>query len=205
MRLFWIVAGVMVLDQATKLIVRLNMDIGRLGAIDLLGDWLKLTYTENPGMAFGITFGPAGLITIFSLLAAAMITVYMFRVRAGYLPYTISLACILGGALGNIIDRLFYGMVFDYAPFFQGRVVDFIHFDIWHGQLPSFLPLIGDVYLALFPIFNVADIGIVGGVIGILVFQKKFLAGVAAEQPSEETVNPEALGSPIQDSRPVTE
>ena len=156
-------------------------------------------------MAFGITFGPAGLITIFSLLAAAMITVYMFRVRTGYLPYTVSLACILGGALGNIIDRLFYGMVFDYAPFFQGRVVDFIHFDIWHGRLPSSVPLIGDVYLSLFPIFNVADIGIVGGVIGILVFQKKFLAGVAAEQPLEETVDPEAVGSPIQDSRPVTE
>ena len=188
MRLFWIVAGVMVLDQATKLIVRLNMDIGHLGAIDLLGDWLKFTYTENPGMAFGITFGPAGLITIFSLLAAAMITVYMFRVRTGYLPYTVSLACILGGALGNIIDRLFYGIVFDYAPFFQGRVVDFIHFDIWQGRLPSSVPLIGDVYLSLFPIFNVADIGIVGGVIGILIFQKKFLAGVAAEHPSEETV-----------------
>ena len=193
------------LDQATKLIVRLNMDIGQLGAIDLLGDWLKFTYTENPGMAFGITFGPAGLITIFSLLAAAMITVYMFRVRTGYLPYTVSLACILGGALGNIIDRLFYGIVFDYAPFFQGRVVDFIHFDIWQGRLPSSVPLIGDVYLSLFPIFNVADIGIVGGVIGILIFQKKFLAGVAAEHPSEETVNPEALSSPIKDSRPVTE
>ena len=205
MRLFWIVAGVMVLDQATKLIVRLKMDIGHLGAINLLGDWLKFTYTENPGMAFGITFGPAGLITVFSLLAAAMITVYMFRVRTGYLPYTVSLACILGGALGNIIDRLFYGMVFNYAPFFQGRVVDFIHFDIWYGQLPSAVPFIGDVYLALFPIFNVADIGIVGGVIGILVFQKKFLAGVTAEQSSEETVNPEVLSSPIQDSRPVTE
>ncbi len=205
MRLFWIVAGVMVLDQATKLVVRLKMDIGHLGAINLLGDWLKFTYTENPGMAFGITFGPAGLITVFSLLAAAMITVYMFRVRTGYLPYTVSLACILGGALGNIIDRLFYGMVFNYAPFFQGRVVDFIHFDIWYGQLPSGVPLIGDVYLALFPIFNVADIGIVGGVIGILVFQKKFLAGVTADQPSEETVNPDVLSSPIQDSRPVTE
>ena len=205
MRLFWIVAGVMVLDQATKLVVRLNMDIGHLGAINLLGDCLNFTYTENPGMAFGITFGPAGLITVFSLLAAAMITIYMFRVRTGYLPYTVSLACILGGALGNIIDRLFYGMVFGYAPFFQGRVVDFIHFDIWYGQLPSAVPLIGDVYLALFPIFNVADIGIVGGVIGILIFQKKFLAGVTADQPSEETVNPDVLSSPIQDSRPVTE
>ena len=205
MRLFWIVAGVLVLDQATKLIVRLNMDTGHFGAINLLGDWLKFTYTENPGMAFGITFGPAGLITVFSLITAAMITVYMLRVRTGYLPYTVSLACILGGALGNIIDRLFYGMVFDYAPFFQGRVVDFIHFDVWHGRLPSSVPLIGDTYLSFFPIFNVADIGIVGGVIGILVFQKNFLAGLTAEQSSEKIVDPEVLGSSLQESHSVAE
>ena len=175
MRLFWIAAGVLLLDQATKIIVRLNMAPGRLGAIDLVADWLKFTYTENPGMAFGINFGPPGLITGFSITAAVMIIIYMVSVQDGYLPYTASLACILGGAIGNLIDRLFYGMIFNYAPFFQGRVVDFIHFDIWHGRLPSSIPLVGDYYLSFFPIFNVADIGIVGGVIGILLFQKKFL------------------------------
>ncbi len=184
MRLLWIAAGVLVLDQASKVIVRLNMDQGHLGAINLVADWLKFTHTENPGMAFGINFGPPGLITGFSIIAAGLITVYMIRVRDGYLPYTASLACILGGAIGNIIDRLFYGIIFDYAPFFQGRVVDFIHFDIWYGRIPSAIPMIGDSYFSFFPIFNVADIGIVGGVIGILLFQKKFLQRLHSQQSS---------------------
>lgn len=188
MRLFWIAAGVLVLDQATKVIVRLSMDPGPLGSVGLVAGWLKFTYTENPGMAFGINFGPPGLITGFSIIAALMITIYMFSVREGYLPYTASLACILGGAIGNLIDRLFYGLIFDYAPFFQGRVVDFIHFDIWNGRLPSSLPLAGGYYFSFFPIFNVADIGIVGGVIGILLFQKKFLHPYSESPPELSTV-----------------
>jgi len=185
MRLFWIASGVLLLDQGTKVIVRLNMEQGHIGAIDLIGDWLKFTYTENPGMAFGINFGPPGLITGFSIVAAGMIAIYLLRIRSGYLPYTMSLACILGGAIGNIIDRLFYGVIFDYAPFFQGRVVDFIHFDIWHGLVSSSVPLIGGDYLAFFPIFNVADIAIVGGVIGILIFQQKFLGKLHSESEAE--------------------
>ncbi len=185
MRLFWIAAGILVLDQVTKVIVRLNMNQGYLGAIDLVGDWLKFTYTENPGMAFGINFGPPGLITGFSIVAAVMIGIYLFRIRGGYMPYTASLACILGGATGNIVDRLFYGMIFGYGPFFQGRVVDFIHFDIWYGLLPASIPLIGGSYFSFFPIFNVADIAIVGGVAGILLFQKRFLHRLHPEQSAE--------------------
>lgn len=174
MRLAWLAAGVLVLDQATKLAVRLNMEPGLHGSIPLIGDWLKLTFTENPGMAFGITFGPKGLITAFSIIATMLIVFYAVRIRKGYLPYRVSLVVILAGAIGNIIDRLFYGMLFDYGEFFGGRVVDFIHFDIWRGFVSPDLPLLGGTYLALFPIFNVSDIAIVGGVVGILIFQKKF-------------------------------
>lgn len=198
MRLFWIAAGIFLLDQLTKVVVRLNMDLGHFGAIDLLGGWLKFTYTENPGMAFGINFGPKGLITAFSIIAATMIMIYLFRVRSGYFPYTASLACILGGAIGNIMDRLFYGMFFGYAPFFQGRVVDFIHFDIWTGRVPSSVPLIGDSYLSFFPIFNVADIGIVGGVIGILIFQRKFLSGFQSEPLDDESEETPEVPAPEQ-------
>ncbi|MCY4160008.1 MAG: signal peptidase II [Bacteroidetes bacterium] len=203
MRFLWVVAGVLVLDQVTKLIVRLNMDMGHIGAIDLIGDWLKFTYTENPGMAFGINFGPPGLITGFSIIAAAMIAIYLLRIRKCYMPYTVSLACILGGATGNIIDRLFYGMIFDYGPFFQGRVVDFIHFDIWYGRLPSSIPFIGDTYLSFFPIFNVADIGIVGGVIGILLFQQKFLNRLHGEQEAGALDLPTevATSAPVQEKQ----
>jgi len=195
MRLLWIAAGVLALDQVTKVIVRLNMDQGYLGAINLIADWLKFTHTENPGMAFGINFGPPGMITGFSIIAAVLITVYMIRVRDGYLPYTASLACILGGAIGNIIDRLFYGIIFDYAPFFQGRVVDFIHFDLWYGRIPSVIPVVGGNYFSFFPIFNIADIGIVGGVIGILLFQKKFLQRLHSQQPSDQLQSSEDLAS----------
>jgi len=203
MRLFLIAIGVLLVDQVTKVIVRLNMDQGHLGAIDLIADWLKLTHTENPGMAFGINFGPPGLITGFSIVAAALIIVYLIRVRDGYLPYTASLACILGGAIGNIIDRLFYGMIFNYAPFFQGRVVDFIHFDLWYGRIPSAIPLIGDSYFSFFPIFNIADIGIVGGVIGILLFQKTFIQRLHVDQSDKDHEHREHL-TPSEESVPLT-
>ena len=172
MRLLWIAVGVLLVDQATKVAVRLSMTLGE--SIPILGDWFKLTFTENPGMAFGITFGPAGMVTAFSIIATILIVVYLYQVRGGYRPYCLSLAFILGGAIGNIIDWLFYGMIFEYGKFFQGRVVDFFHFNIWDGFVPDAVPFIGGTYMALFPIFNVADIAIVGGVIGILVFQKKF-------------------------------
>ena len=174
MRLLWIAAGVVVVDQATKIVIHQTMSMPPYRSINLLGDWLKFTFTENPGMAFGITFGPAGLVTAFSIIATLLIIVYLYRVRKGYAPYRLSLALILGGAIGNIIDRTFYGMLFGYGEIFQGRVVDFIHVNLWSGYVPDTVPLIGGNYMALFPIWNVADMAIVIGVVGILVFQKKF-------------------------------
>lgn len=172
MRVLWITAIVVVIDQITKTIVRTSMYLTQ--SIDLVGDWLKFTFTENPGMAFGIRFGPPGLITIFSIVATLLIVVYMFRVRGGYAPYRACLGLILGGAFGNIIDRVFYGKIYDYAGYFQGEVVDFIHFDLWKGYISEAIPLIGGSFIALFPIWNVADMAIVAGVVGILVFQNKF-------------------------------
>ena len=174
MRILWVSALVVLVDQLTKLLVYFNMY--RTQSIPLLGDWLKLTYTENPGMAFGIDFGPRGMVTIFSMLATALIVLYMWSVRGGYRPYMMSLSLILGGALGNIIDRVFYGVIFDYAPLFMGRVIDFIHVDVWRGTLQDVIPFLGgdDIYFALFPIWNVSDMAIVCGVVGILFFQKEF-------------------------------
>ncbi len=174
MRLLWIAAGVVGVDQATKIVVHQKMSMPPYRSIDLIGDWLKLTFTENPGMAFGISFGPAGMVTAFSIVATILIIIYLYRVRKGYALYRASLALILGGAIGNIIDRMFYGMLFGYGNFFQGRVVDLIHVNLWSGYVSDAVPLIGGTYMALFPIWNVADMTIVAGVVGILVFQKKF-------------------------------
>ena len=192
MRVFWITATVILVDQITKVLVYLNMY--RNQSIPLLGDWLKLTFTENPGMAFGINFGPRGMVTMFSIGATILIIVYMWRVRSGYAPYLVSLALILGGALGNIIDRVFYGVIFGYAPLFMGKVVDFVHVDLWRGTLQDLIPFLGggDVYFALFPIWNVADMAIVGGVVGILTFQGRFHMGRVESVPESE-----AIGDPV--------
>ena len=172
MRILWLSGLVVLLDQAAKIAVLQTMY--RSQTIHIIGDWLNLTYTENPGMAFGITFGPPALITYFSIIATFVILIYLFRIRRGYAPYRFSLALVLGGAFGNIIDRVFYGQLFYGEPFFQGRVVDFIHINVWRGYVPESIPLLGGKYFALFPIWNVADMSIVVGVVGILLFQKAF-------------------------------
>jgi len=174
MRVFWIAGAVVLLDQATKATVLQFMY--REQSIPLLGDWLRLTFTENPGMAFGITIGPPGTVTVLSLLATMLVGAYIYQVRNDYAPYRWSLAFILGGALGNIIDRVFYGVLLDYGPYFTGRVVDFIHVSLWQGFIPRVIPVFGGAYMELFPIWNVADMSIVLGVVGVMLFHHTFHA-----------------------------
>lgn len=172
MRVFWISAVVVLLDQATKATVLRYMYPEQ--SIPVLGDWLRLTFTENPGMAFGITLGPPGTVTVLSLVATVLVAVYIYQVRNDYAPYRLSLSFILGGALGNIIDRVFYGVLLDYGTLFRGHVVDFIHVSLWQGFVPRSIPVIGGSYMELFPIWNVADMSIVLGVIGVLFFHHPF-------------------------------
>lgn len=182
-RAIWIISSVIVLDQASKIAVLKTME--RQESISIIGDWFRFTFTENPGMAFGIEYGPASLITIFSIAATGLIILYLRKVGHIYTPYRLSLALVLGGAIGNIIDRLFYGMILYDAPLFSGKVVDFIHINAWRGFVPENVPLLGGKYLQLFPIWNVADMAIVLGVVGILVFQSRFHEKVAALEESD--------------------
>lgn len=172
MRPFWLATIIVIVDQITKIIVRTSMQIG--DSIPLVGDWLKLTFTENPGMAFGISLGSSLLVTILAIVATLLIIGYLRAIRDQHVGYRTSLALILGGAIGNIIDRIFYGRIFEYGGFFRGEVVDFIHIDLWSGRLPEWIPLLGDRYMALFPIWNVADMSIVTGVGLVLYFQKAY-------------------------------
>jgi signal peptidase II len=176
MRFLWLTAVVVVLDQATKAAVLQFMasPTGISRSIPLVGDWLRLTFTENPGMAFGITIGPPGTVAVLSLIATCLVAAYIYRIRDGYAPYLWSLALILGGAVGNIIDRVFYGVLLDYGTWFTGHVVDFIHVSLWKGFIPQAVPLIGGSYMELFPIWNVADMSIVLGVVGVLFFHHTF-------------------------------
>lgn len=176
------------LDQLSKYLVHKHMQPGLAGEIPLLGNWFKLHYTLNPGMAFGVELLPPPygklLLTAFRILAAGGISYYMVylwrhRAAAGFIA---CMALILGGAVGNVIDSIFYGVVYHNAPFgsptpwFFGQVIDMIYVDIYEGFLPASWPLIGGKYMSLWPIFNLADSSIFVGVALILLLQGRFFA-----------------------------
>jgi len=195
MRVLWLSLFVILVDQATKVAV-LNM-MFRGQSIPIVGDWLRFTFTENPGMAFGLTFGPPGTITVLALLATILVAVYVWQVRHSDVFYRSSLAMIFGGAIGNLVDRIFYGVIVDDGAFFMGHVVDFIHVSVWQGFVPEWVPYLGGAYVDLFPIWNVADMAIVAGVTGVLFFHERFRQQELARHRAE-TENGQP-GSPLVD------
>ncbi len=190
--------AIIILDQTVKMLVHFNMEMGSIGQIPVFGDWFKLHYTLNPGMAFGLQIGSEYgklVLSIFRLVAMIGIAVYLKilakkGVHEGLLWCT---ALILGGAIGNVIDSTFYGVLLDNAPegsptpWFHGQVIDMFYLDVWEGIVPRWVPLIGGEFYSLWPIFNVADASIFVGVAIILIMQRKFFA--EKEQTTEEQLN----------------
>lgn len=179
--------GVIVLDQAVKLLVHYNMDMGIMGQIPIFGDWFKLHYTLNPGMAFGMQLGSEYgklILTLFRLFAMVGIGYYLYTLakKGVHQGLLWSVALILGGAIGNVIDSALYGVLLDNAPYgsstpwFHGQVVDMFYIDIWEGRMPDWVPIWGGEYMALWPIFNIADASIFVGVAIILIMQNKFFS-----------------------------
>ncbi len=174
-QLYAISAAIILADQLTKAWVRTHMYIGQ--SIGLLGDWLKLTYTENEGMAFGVNLGFKPVLTLFSLAATVALVYAIYRMRRAPLLTRVPLAMILGGAAGNLIDRFFYGVLFQHMPLLEGRVVDFIHVD-WPGSIFGW---------ESFPIFNLADSAIVVGVGFILLFNGRIFPAPETSAAPEST------------------
>ena len=185
---FLLSLGIILLDQCTKLLVHYNMDLGIPGEISVFGDWFRLHYLLNPGMAFGLQlkteYGKMAL-SIFRLFAIVGIGIYLLRqAKKGVHPGMLwSLALIFGGAIGNAIDSTFYGVLLDNSPansatpWFHGQVVDMLYFPLFDGTFPDWVPMYGGEYFQFFrPVFNVADSSIFIGVCLILIFQKKFLS-----------------------------
>lgn len=177
MKALYLTFIVVIVDQVTKLFVKgfsipflgIDYDGMYLGQmIPVWGDFFRFTFVENPGMAFGYDPGSSFklIISIFSLVASIGLVFYLFAIRNKSLSLRIAIALILGGAIGNLIDRTFYGVIFDYAPLFYGKVVDFFDFDFFN------FTLFGRSY-DRWPVFNIADAAVTIGVLILVLFYKK--------------------------------
>lgn len=198
-----IILLVLLADQALKIWIKTSFPFGHV--MDILGlPWAKLYFIENEGMAWGWKLGGETgkvLLTLFRLAAVLFGTWYLGKiVKQQYTRgFIICASLIYAGAVGNLIDSIFYGMIFEessysqvaklfpekgYAGFLHGRVVDMLYFPMVRSTFPSWMPFIGGEPFEFFsPIFNIADASISAGVLTLLVFQKRFFRRAGDEDP----------------------
>jgi signal peptidase II len=197
LKVLYVTFSVVVVDQLTKLFIR-GFQIPFLGikvvgmplysSKPIIGNFLRFTYIENPGMAFGIDFGWKSFFALFSIVASIAIFLYLYKVRQESRIVRFSLALILGGAIGNLIDRVFYGPLFDGTPLFHGSVVDFIDFDFFNVNIFGY-------NFSRFPVFNIADASVTIGVVLLLVFQRKTVEQSDSAVTEEKSANGAADGN----------
>lgn len=187
-----IIAAILIVDQIIKIEVKTNMSLGEALRIT---DWFYIEFIENNGMAYGMTFINKLVLSLFRMLAICGIGWYIWRVvKSGLFSkgYIVCLSMVLAGAAGNLIDCLFYGLIFNastpfnvarfvpfgegYSTFLHGRVVDMFYFPIIHTQWPDWVPVWGgDDFVFFSPVFNFADSCISVGVVLLLLFFRKDL------------------------------
>lgn len=199
---------VLFIDQFIKIFIKLNYPLGEVGR---LGNWCIIHFTENPGMAFGMEFGgDYGKLTlsIFRILASIGGFIYIRHIvrqkESALFIFCVSL--ILAGAIGNILDSVFYGSIFTesdefmtaklvapgngYSGFLHGHVVDMFYFPLYNGHFPDWMPFWGGEDFQFFrPIFNFADFAISTGVAILIIFQKRIQKGSANLNTEAEPVN----------------
>ena len=177
-----VVFAILLLDQVLKIVIKTTMTLGE--SIHVF-DWFQLVFIENPGMAFGMNLGSKLFLTLFRIVLSSFIVYYIVRlIRDNYKQsYIYCVALILAGAVGNIFDSLFYGVLFGestpfeiaqflqetggYAPVFMGKVVDMFYFPLF--VIPDWMPFLGgEIFFS--PVFNIADSAITVGIITLLLF-----------------------------------
>lgn len=204
-----IILGVLLFDQIIKIYIKTHFAIGQ--SYTVFEDWFFLHFVENNGMAFGMTFGgEVGklILSSFRIIAIIGIAYYLFTLikTKKHNLLIVSISFIFAGALGNAIDSMFYGVLFNesnwfevakflpaeggYAGFLHGKVVDMFYFPIITGTYPDWFPIWkGEVFTFFSPVFNVADSSITVGVIILIIFQKKFFGNL---DENDEKSEPEA-------------
>ena len=197
MKALFVTAFIVIADQISKFMIK-GIDIPFLGisfrgmplgnSIPVFGDFLRITFIENPGMAFGIEVVDGKIfLTMFSIAASIGILFYLYLMRSEKLLFRLSLALILGGAIGNMIDRVFYGVIYGESSLFHGKVVDFIDADFFNIDFLGF-------QLSRFWVFNIADASVSIGVVMMLLFHRSFV-GQNEQLPiieTSSTANPES-------------
>lgn len=187
-----VVFMVILVDQLTKILVKTNMSL--YDTINIT-DWFQIYFVENNGMAFGIEAGGKLFLSLFRIIAVVFIIIYIKKlIKEGFKKGFIAcVALILAGASGNIIDSVFYGVIFEasyaghtasfvpwgegYSTLFHGKVVDMLYFPLFSGTFPNWIPFIGGEDFLFFRfIFNIADSAITVGVILLLLFYRKTLS-----------------------------
>lgn len=193
-----IVIAILIIDQLIKIWVKTSMHLHESIHIT---DWFYITFIENMGMAFGMQIGSKILLSLFRMVAIAVLSYYIWQqirknVRMGYL---VCLAMILAGAAGNLIDCMFYGLCFTsssefytsylvpfgsgYAPFLMGKVVDMFYFPLIETDWPQWMPFVGGEHFVFFsPVFNFADASISVGVVLLLLFYRKEISEISLKK-----------------------
>jgi len=197
------------MDQGSKFYIKLNFALG--DEVSVLGNWFKLHFIENSGMAFGMKFGQQAWAKLaLSLFRLAAVVWGLFFIKNKLIGkgfpngLLVCAALILAGALGNLIDSILYGKIFTvssyhsgnaaelvpwgqgYADVFYGKVVDMLYFPLFTFQWPEWVPVVGGNMFEFFkPVFNIADASIFVGVVSILLFQRSFL-----DNGEEDTEDP---------------
>lgn len=207
-----VIFGVLLIDQLLKFYIKTNFALG--GGFDILGlSWAKIHFVENEGMAFGLELGGDYgklLLTLFRLIAVGGIGWYLYTLirEKANIGLIISIALVCAGAMGNIFDSVFYGLIFSESTFTQvaefmpagggyttalhGHVVDMLYFPMAQGHWPEWMPFIGGKYYHFFrPVFNIADSAITCGVLSILIFQRSIFAAPAEPQSDKPVVTEE--------------
>lgn len=182
---------ILIIDQISKIWVKTNMKIG--DSVIVFDDWFRIHFVENEGMAFGWKFLNKTVLTLFRIVAVGLLGWFLYDLvrKNSQTIVLISISLILSGALGNIVDSVFYGILFSestpyniaefdpvnaYSSLLHGSVVDMLYFPLIQGNYPGWIPLIGgDTFEFFRPVFNIADSAVTCGVGLIIIFRKKFV------------------------------
>ena len=213
-----IVTLILIADQVLKIWIKTNMALG--DEFSVIGNWFIIHFVENNGMAFGFEFaGQYGKIflSVFRILAVMAIGWYLLKLIRKDLPmgFIACISLIFAGAIGNIIDSAFYGLIFSdsaghvatlfpegggYASFLHGRVVDMLYFPLIHGRYPEWFPFWGgNDFLFFRPVFNISDSSITVGIFSILIFYRKLFNQLDKKQEAEKAEGTEENVVPAND------